>query len=154
MEEQAWPPDPFPATFAKTLSDLEMPRFCRRYPALLTTLMKQMLDLVEVKRLSCINGDAAGSASTTCMPLYRRLTGWTKMPSWPGTQCRWHIPVSFEKLAKLGGVSSLPHDDLTKGSAFVRCPYAGRTLRLSGAPLPWRGRVAIFSERSSPRKAR
>jgi len=48
VEEQAWPPDPFPATFAKTLSDLEMPRFCRRYPALLTTLMKQMLDLVEV----------------------------------------------------------------------------------------------------------
>ena len=26
-----------------------MPRFCRRYPALLTTLMKQMLDLVEVR---------------------------------------------------------------------------------------------------------
>ena len=54
VEEQSWPPDPFPSTFAKTLSDLEMPRFCRRYPALLTTLMKQMLDLVEVLRLpSC-----------------------------------------------------------------------------------------------------
>ena len=48
VEELTWPPDPFPATFAKTLSDLEMPRFCRRYPPLLTTLMKQMLDLVEV----------------------------------------------------------------------------------------------------------
>ena len=43
-----WPEEPFASQFAETMSDLEMPRFCRRYPALLTTLMKQMLDMVQV----------------------------------------------------------------------------------------------------------
>ena len=43
-----WPEEPFASQFAQTMSDLEMPRFCRRYPALLTTLMKQMLDMVQV----------------------------------------------------------------------------------------------------------
>ena len=48
-ESLQWPQEPFASEFAATLSDLEMPRFCRRYPALLTTLMKQMLDMVQVR---------------------------------------------------------------------------------------------------------
>ena len=74
VEEQSWPPDPFPSTFAKTLSDLEMPRFCRRYPALLTTLMKQMLDLVEVNTVRICLPTLLPPCSR-CVPLHRRCTG-------------------------------------------------------------------------------
>lgn len=41
-----WPQEPFKSTFLGALSELEMARFCRRYPALLDTLLRQMLNLV------------------------------------------------------------------------------------------------------------
>jgi len=37
-----------PCTEQEALQNLEMPRFARRYPAILNTLMKQMLGLVQV----------------------------------------------------------------------------------------------------------
>ncbi|GFH09895.1 uncharacterized protein HaLaN_05120, partial [Haematococcus lacustris] len=48
LSELTWPQDPFKAKFAAALMNLEMPRFTRRYPAVLDTLIKQMLDLVQV----------------------------------------------------------------------------------------------------------
>jgi uncharacterized protein with von Willebrand factor type A (vWA) domain len=42
----AWPREPFRSKFIAALSSLEMARFTRRYPAVLDTLLKQMLSLV------------------------------------------------------------------------------------------------------------
>ncbi|KAG1654685.1 hypothetical protein FOA52_008546 [Chlamydomonas sp. UWO 241] len=47
LADITWPQEPFKSKFAKALQDLEMPRFTRRYPAILNTLLKQMLALVE-----------------------------------------------------------------------------------------------------------
>ncbi|MEW5311330.1 MAG: hypothetical protein WDW38_003056 [Sanguina aurantia] len=47
VEDVEWPQDPFKAKFMDALRTLEMPRFTRRYPAVLNTLMKQMLTLVQ-----------------------------------------------------------------------------------------------------------
>jgi uncharacterized protein with von Willebrand factor type A (vWA) domain len=45
-EAVAWPREPFRSKFIAALSSLEMARFTRRYPAVLDTLLKQMLSLV------------------------------------------------------------------------------------------------------------
>jgi uncharacterized protein with von Willebrand factor type A (vWA) domain len=42
----SWPREPFRSKFIAALSSLEMARFTRRYPAVLDTLLKQMLSLV------------------------------------------------------------------------------------------------------------
>ncbi|GAX75202.1 hypothetical protein CEUSTIGMA_g2646.t1 [Chlamydomonas eustigma] len=47
LEDVQWPQEPFKTKFADALRNLEMPRFTRRYPAILDTLIKQMLNLVE-----------------------------------------------------------------------------------------------------------
>jgi len=47
LEEVSWPQEPFKTKFADALRNLEMPRFTRRYPAILNTLIKQMLTLVQ-----------------------------------------------------------------------------------------------------------
>eukprot|EP00775_Hariotina_reticulata_P007193 gene7193-7407_t len=41
-----WPVEPFKTKFIDALRSLEMPRFTRRYPVVLETLMKQMLNMV------------------------------------------------------------------------------------------------------------
>ncbi|KAK9819714.1 hypothetical protein WJX72_001579 [[Myrmecia] bisecta] len=46
LDEQEWPQEPFRATFLQALRNLEMPRFCRRHPQLLDSLLKNMLELV------------------------------------------------------------------------------------------------------------
>ncbi|GBF88932.1 hypothetical protein Rsub_01431 [Raphidocelis subcapitata] len=46
-QEVEWPQEPFKTKFIEALSSLEMARFTRRYPAVLETLMKQMLMLVK-----------------------------------------------------------------------------------------------------------
>ncbi|GLI68508.1 hypothetical protein VaNZ11_012952 [Volvox africanus] len=45
MDQIEWPQEPFRSKFAEALRNLEMPRFTRRYPAVLDTLIKQMLSL-------------------------------------------------------------------------------------------------------------
>jgi uncharacterized protein with von Willebrand factor type A (vWA) domain len=45
-EEFDWPQDPFKGEFLGALREMEMARFCRRYPALLDTLLKRMLALL------------------------------------------------------------------------------------------------------------
>jgi hypothetical protein len=40
-------------TLQDALRALEMPRFTRRYPAILETLMKQMLNMVHVSSMCC-----------------------------------------------------------------------------------------------------
>ncbi|GIL90546.1 hypothetical protein Vretifemale_18190 [Volvox reticuliferus] len=45
MDQVEWPQEPFRSKFADALRNLEMPRFTRRYPAVLDTLIKQMLSL-------------------------------------------------------------------------------------------------------------
>mmetsp|Transcript_2638 Transcript_2638/g.4491 ORF Transcript_2638/g.4491 Transcript_2638/m.4491 type:complete len:677 (+) Transcript_2638:36-2066(+) len=47
LESVEWPQEPFKTKFADALRNLEMPRFTRRYPAVLNTLMRQMLVLVQ-----------------------------------------------------------------------------------------------------------
>jgi hypothetical protein len=42
-----WPQEPFRSKFVDALSSLEMARFTRRYPAVLETLINQMLSLVK-----------------------------------------------------------------------------------------------------------
>jgi hypothetical protein len=46
----AWPREPFASQFLGVLKRLEMPRFTRRHPQLLRSLMRQFLQLVEVRR--------------------------------------------------------------------------------------------------------
>ena len=43
-----WPSEPLSSTLANVLSDLEMPRFCRRFPTLLNTVLNQMVGLIRV----------------------------------------------------------------------------------------------------------
>jgi hypothetical protein len=43
-----WPSEPLSSTLANVLSDLEMPRFCRRFPTLLNTVLNQMVGLIQV----------------------------------------------------------------------------------------------------------
>lgn len=43
-----WPAEPLSSTLAAVLSDLEMPRFCRRFPGLLNTVLNQMVGLIKV----------------------------------------------------------------------------------------------------------
>lgn len=45
-EDVQWPVEPFKTKFIEALRALEMPRFTRRYPAVLETLMKQMINMV------------------------------------------------------------------------------------------------------------
>lgn len=44
--EIPWPAEPLSSTLANVLSDLEMPRFCRRFPTLLNTVLNQMVGLI------------------------------------------------------------------------------------------------------------
>lgn len=44
-----WPSEPLASVVSATLSDLSMPRFCRRFPTLLNTVMGQVLDLISVR---------------------------------------------------------------------------------------------------------
>eukprot|EP00208_Stichococcus_sp_RCC1054_P001044 CAMPEP_0206142050 /NCGR_PEP_ID=MMETSP1473-20131121/15266_1 /ASSEMBLY_ACC=CAM_ASM_001109 /TAXON_ID=1461547 /ORGANISM="Stichococcus sp, Strain RCC1054" /LENGTH=666 /DNA_ID=CAMNT_0053536869 /DNA_START=327 /DNA_END=2327 /DNA_ORIENTATION=- len=46
LEQVTWPGEPLGSTISSTLSDLEMPRFCRRFPTLLNTVVNQMLELI------------------------------------------------------------------------------------------------------------
>lgn len=43
-----WPVEPFQSSFVSALDKLNMPRFTRRYPKLLDTLLRQMMQLVHV----------------------------------------------------------------------------------------------------------
>ena len=45
---EQWPPAVLQKSLLEVLSKLEMPRFCRRYPALLDALLKQILQVVQV----------------------------------------------------------------------------------------------------------
>ena len=45
-EEEPFPEEPFRSEFVRAMKDLEMPRFFRRHPKLVDTLLKNMLDLV------------------------------------------------------------------------------------------------------------
>lgn len=47
--EIPWPAEPLSSTLASVLSDLEMPRFCRRFPTLLNTVLNQMVGLIRVR---------------------------------------------------------------------------------------------------------
>eukprot|EP00798_Chlamydomonas_sp_ICE-L_P014477 gene14477-20501_t len=47
LDSVEWPQEPFKTKFADALREMEMPRFTRRYPVILNTLMKQMLTLVQ-----------------------------------------------------------------------------------------------------------
>ena len=44
----SWPGEPLGSTLSATLSDLEMPRFCRRFPTLLNTVINQLVELISV----------------------------------------------------------------------------------------------------------
>ena len=43
-----WPVEPFQTSFVTALNNLGMPRFTRRYPKLLDSLLRQMMQLVHV----------------------------------------------------------------------------------------------------------
>lgn len=43
-----WPVEPFQSSFVNALNNLGMPRFTRRYPKLLDSLLRQMMQLVHV----------------------------------------------------------------------------------------------------------
>ena len=44
-----WPAAPFQNSFVQALENLGMPRFTRRYPKLLDSLLRQMMQLVHVR---------------------------------------------------------------------------------------------------------
>jgi len=48
--KETWPIVPLQHALLAALSHLEMPRFCRRYPALLDALLRQLMDVVNVCR--------------------------------------------------------------------------------------------------------
>lgn len=48
--KEIWPAVPLQQELLAALSRLEMPRFCRRYPALLDALLRQLMDVVNVCR--------------------------------------------------------------------------------------------------------
>ena len=47
-----WPVEPFQSSFVNALDNLAMPRFTRRYPKLLDSLLRQMMRLVRVSFLA------------------------------------------------------------------------------------------------------
>lgn len=44
-----WPQEPFQSSFVNALNNLGMPRFTRRYPKLLDSLLREMMELVQVR---------------------------------------------------------------------------------------------------------
>ena len=56
-----WPVEPFQTSFVNALNNLGMPRFTKRYPKLLDSLLRQMMQLVHVRHLLHI-----GPASSCC----------------------------------------------------------------------------------------
>lgn len=48
-----WPVEPFQTSFVNALNNLGMPRFTRRYPKLLDSLLRQMMQLVHVSLQRC-----------------------------------------------------------------------------------------------------
>ena len=48
-----WPVEPFQSSFVNALDNLGMPRFTRRYPKLLDSLLRQMMQLVYVSLQHC-----------------------------------------------------------------------------------------------------
>ncbi|WIA19969.1 hypothetical protein OEZ85_005847 [Tetradesmus obliquus] len=57
-EQVNWPVEPFKTKFIDALRALEMPRFTRRYPVVLETLMKQMLAMVHDFELKLLEAEA------------------------------------------------------------------------------------------------
>eukprot|EP00882_Tetradesmus_deserticola_P022679 GHRQ01024617.1.p1 GENE.GHRQ01024617.1~~GHRQ01024617.1.p1 ORF type:complete len:257 (+),score=92.33 GHRQ01024617.1:309-1079(+) len=57
-EQVNWPVEPFKTKFMDALRTLEMPRFTRRYPVVLETLMKQMLAMVHDFELKLLEAEA------------------------------------------------------------------------------------------------
>ena len=55
-----WPVEPFQSSFVNALDNLGMPRFTRRYPKLLDSLLRQMMQLVHVSLQHCC----------VCMPMH------------------------------------------------------------------------------------
>ncbi len=55
-----WPVEPFQSSFVNALDNLGMPRFTRRYPKLLDSLLRQMMQLVHVSLQHC----------SVCMPMH------------------------------------------------------------------------------------
>lgn len=55
-----WPVEPFQSSFVNALDNLAMPRFTRRYPKLLDSLLRQMMQLVHVSWQHC----------SVCMPMH------------------------------------------------------------------------------------
>ncbi len=51
--ELEWPVEPFQSSFVSALEKLGMPRFTRRYPKLLDSLLRQMMQLVHVSQQTC-----------------------------------------------------------------------------------------------------
>jgi len=45
-EELAWPDEPFKSQFLRVMSDMEMARFCRRHPKLMSPLFDRMIQMV------------------------------------------------------------------------------------------------------------
>ena len=61
-----WPVEPFQTSFVNALNNLGMPRFTRRYPKLLDSLLRQMMQLVHVSLFSiCI---LAGIVTMAAIP--------------------------------------------------------------------------------------
>lgn len=56
-----WPQEPFQSTFVNALNNLGMPRFTRRYPKLLDSLLREMMELVHVSCTLCPACPAAWS---------------------------------------------------------------------------------------------
>lgn len=47
--DESWPVPVLQQELLRTLSRLEMPRFCRKYPQLLDSLLKQLVQVVHVR---------------------------------------------------------------------------------------------------------
>ena len=60
-----WPVEPFQSSFVNALDNLGMPRFTRRYPKLLDSLLRQMMQLVHVSLQHC---SACMLCACQCMP--------------------------------------------------------------------------------------
>ena len=69
--ELSWPAEPFRSAFLQTLSNLEMPRFCRAHPRLMAPLIDKMLDLVtdfETDLIAAQASPQAGSPNSSQPP--------------------------------------------------------------------------------------
>jgi hypothetical protein len=64
-----WPSEPLSSTLANVLSDLEMPRFCRRFPTLLNTVLNQMVGLIRVSISRLGRNPISWHAPTISTPL-------------------------------------------------------------------------------------